>query len=496
MIRGALEADGRLAAKNAVKIRAALRQVADFKRVFEKYQETMPQPTNNPTQDRVRARSWIMLNVYINDEPLRLAVTRAWQEAFILGEVAADEWLRKTREANKADDIEVNWDNWKPGDVDTALNIKNFQKYLAKVNADSYFKTFNKETIINLGTALSDSIELGLDAESAAVMIGRHVASPSRALTIAITEQNRAMSFSTIERYKDAGLAKMEWAVSDPCDICAKNDGQVIQIGQSFASGDQQPPAHPHCRCVLLPVIPGMEDDPADTAGSIIEPPITSEGVVGAEPVTDYRLLEDIPANKIEDYENFQLRQDPEFSNAGSTPTPEMKKALIDYKQADYRSINSWSRNPDKFKEGLLKRNSIETSNEIMQKTEALAKEIDAAIEIAPRTTEPFISYRGVSGDELVEFLDQFTPGTVFEDNGFASTTLNFDIARDFTTITGGTGKTRVLRIVNPEGSKGIMLDAFWGTQGTESEWLLPRGTKFEVIDRMGSIIDVKVVQQ
>ena len=273
MIEGALKADGRLAAKNAVKIRAALRQVTDFKRVFLKYQETMPQPTDNPTQDRVRARSWIMLNVYLNDEPLRMAVTRAWQEAFILGEVAADEWLRKMREANKADDIEVNWDNWKPGDVDTALNIKNFEKYLAKVNADSYFKTFNKETIVNLGTALSDSIELGLDAQSAAVMISKHVASPSRALTIAITEQNRAMSFSTIERYKEAGLQKMEWAVSDPCDICAKNDGQVIQIGQTFASGDQQPPAHPHCRCVLLPVIPGMEDDPQIPGATMVLPP-------------------------------------------------------------------------------------------------------------------------------------------------------------------------------------------------------------------------------
>jgi SPP1 gp7 family putative phage head morphogenesis protein len=297
MIRGALEADGRLAAKNAVKIRAALRQVTDFKRVFEKYQETMPQPTDNPTQDRVRARSWIMLNVYINDEPLRLAVTRAWQEAFILGEVAADEWLRKTREANKADDIEVNWDNWKPGDVDTALNIKNFQKYLAKVNADSYFKTFNKETIVNLGTALSDSIELGLDAESAAVMISKHVASPSRALTIAITEQNRAMSFSTIERYKDAGLAKMEWAVSDPCDICAKNDGQVIQIGQSFASGDQQPPAHPHCRCVLLPVIPGMEDDdPMGIDGGLAPMPDGAPVVVEEEPtiagISEKKLFE------------------------------------------------------------------------------------------------------------------------------------------------------------------------------------------------------------
>jgi SPP1 gp7 family putative phage head morphogenesis protein len=285
MIEGALKADGRLAAKNAVKIRAALRRVTDFKRVFLKYQETMPQPTDNPTQDRVRARSWIMLNVYLNDEPLRMAVTRAWQEAFILGEVAADEWLRKTREANKADDIEVNWDTWKPGDVDTALNIKNFQKYLAKVNADSYFKTFNKETVINLGTALSDSIELGLDAESAAVMISKHVASPSRALTIAITEQNRAMSFSTIERYKDAGLQKMEWAVSDPCDICAKNDGQVIVIGQTFASGDAQPPAHPHCRCVLLPVIPGMEDDdPMGIDGGLAPMPDNAPIVVDEEP--------------------------------------------------------------------------------------------------------------------------------------------------------------------------------------------------------------------
>jgi hypothetical protein len=111
MIKGALEADGRLAAKNAVKIRAALRQVADFKRVFEKYQETMPQPTDNTTQDRVRARSWVMLNVYLNDEPLRASVTRAWAEAYVLGRVAAEEWLRKTREANKADDIEINWDN-------------------------------------------------------------------------------------------------------------------------------------------------------------------------------------------------------------------------------------------------------------------------------------------------------------------------------------------------------------------------------------------------
>jgi SPP1 gp7 family putative phage head morphogenesis protein len=288
MIEGALKADGRIAAKNAVKIRAALHQVTDFKRVFMKYQETMPQPTDNPTQDRVRARSWILLNVYLNDEPLRNAVMQAWADAYVLGAVAASEWIEKTRIANKADDIDVNWDNWKPGDAATALRIKpteGFIKYLTTVNADSYFKKFNKETIVNLGTALSDSIAAGLDAESAAVMIGRHVASPGRALTIAITEQNRAMSFSSIERYKEAGLQKMEWAVSDPCDICAKNDGQVILIGQTFASGDAQPPAHPHCRCVLLPVIPGMEDDPMGIDGTTTTPTTGADGAITNEPI-------------------------------------------------------------------------------------------------------------------------------------------------------------------------------------------------------------------
>ena len=288
MIEGALKADGRLAAKNAVKIRAALRQVADFKRVFNKYQETQPQPTDNPAQDRTRARSWLILNVYLDDEPLRLAVMQAWAEAYVLGAVAASEWLEKTRTANKADDIEINWDKWRPGDTATALRItptEGFIKYLQSVNADSYFKNFNKETIENLGTALSNAITLGLDAESAAVMIGKHVGSASRALTIAITEQNRAMSFSTIQRYQMAGLQKMEWAVSDPCKICAQNENQIVEIGQPFKSNDLQPPAHPHCRCVLLPVIPGMEDDPAGIDGTVTTPTTGADGAITNEPL-------------------------------------------------------------------------------------------------------------------------------------------------------------------------------------------------------------------
>jgi hypothetical protein len=361
MIEGALKADGRIAAKNAVKIRAALHQVTDFKRVFDKYQETQPQPTDSTTQDRTRARSWIILNVYLNDEPLRQTVMRAWAEAYVLGQVAADEWIKKTKEANKADDIEVNWDNWKPGDKATALLLnptKGFEAYLQSTGGASYFKKFNKETIVNLGTALSDSIALGLDAESAAAMIGKHVASPSRALTIAITEQNRAMSFGSIQTYKEAGLQKMEWAVSDPCDVCAKNDGQVVVIGQPFASNDTQPPAHPHCRCVLLPVIPGMEEEPEIPGATIITPPAPEPAFEPPAPVSLISNQELQPSTDLRARNLYRELDDREFKPGEwqILPRDVVKEAAIENLRRAY--INPISREKAEILlgPGLIKR--------------------------------------------------------------------------------------------------------------------------------------------
>ena len=60
MIQGALEADGRIAAKNSVKVRAALRQSIDAEQVFIDYQDTHPYVSDDITQDRARARAWAM----------------------------------------------------------------------------------------------------------------------------------------------------------------------------------------------------------------------------------------------------------------------------------------------------------------------------------------------------------------------------------------------------------------------------------------------------
>jgi SPP1 gp7 family putative phage head morphogenesis protein len=109
--------------------------------------------------------------------------------------------------------------------------------------------------------ALADSIAAGYSPAKAAKVINEKIGDPARALTIAITEQNRAMSLASLYTYQEAQVEQVEWNAVQPCDICAPNDGQVVTLGEAFESGDTQPPAHPNCRCALLPVILGMVDD-------------------------------------------------------------------------------------------------------------------------------------------------------------------------------------------------------------------------------------------
>lgn len=263
MIWGPLKADGRMAAKSAVKIRAALAQTADFKRIFQWYQESQPNISDNRAQDRARARAWVMLNVRVNMTAIIGVLERVYAEGWVTGEAGADEAVAKARLAKKAaDDDLIDWSSWLPGDEAAALLLrpsKAFQRFLASFGIT--LKELTNTTVNDIGNSIADALEQGLSANQAAKLIRRNVASSSRALMIAITEQNRAMSAATINRYKEMQIMQMEWEVSDPCDKCALNANQVVPVGGTFNSGDTQPPAHPNCRCALLPVIPDFGDE-------------------------------------------------------------------------------------------------------------------------------------------------------------------------------------------------------------------------------------------
>ena len=74
---------------------------------------------------------------------------------------------------------------------------------------------------------------------------------------IARTEVISASNGAELEAYKQSGvIEKKEWlAEPDACEICAALDGEVVKLNKMFSGGFDYPPAHPNCRCAILPVI-------------------------------------------------------------------------------------------------------------------------------------------------------------------------------------------------------------------------------------------------
>lgn len=292
---GAHQVDGRIAAKNATKIRAALRQSVDGKQVYLSYQNTQPNVSDNVAQDRARARAWAIMNLRLNNEPVKKALIRLYAEAWVTGDAAAKEAIYEEQQIDKAvssdlnkvteydESVVIDWDLWNPGDEASALLLEPVDAFRELLQDSGTLITGLDRTGYELiGTALSDSIRLGYSPSKAAKLIQDIVGSPARALTIAVTESSRVMNRSAINRYTEAGLDRVKWMAvfgGGACEKCASNDGQVIMLGGTFNSGNTQPPAHPHCRCNLRPVIPDYDNGVNDVAN--ISTKVTKTDKVG-----------------------------------------------------------------------------------------------------------------------------------------------------------------------------------------------------------------------
>jgi hypothetical protein len=248
-----------------------------------------------------------------------------------------------------------------------------------------------------------------------------------------------------METYKEFGLEKHEWLPINPCDVCALNDGAVVNIGSPFPSGVIQPPQHPNCRCALIPVIPDMSETPNQNGVVDIAP----------EPARQLFDVEDMKA-----LQQYQM-QNPNFAQVVSNE--EVYQAVDAYKSNAYGRINEYLRS------GQV--SPLEQSQTI----ERIAQ-IDKAIQAAPGLPEPIVTFRGVkSNDSLDALFGNLRAGDEWIDLGYSSTTMSQEYADLF--VEGWQ-----ITIQNPAGSKGIMIDGLFEYIDQEFEWLLPRGSKFEVI--------------
>lgn len=76
----------------------------------------------------------------------------------------------------------------------------------------------------------------------------------ARALNIARTETAEAQDAGKLSYMVAAGVKMKRWSDYDACEICKANAAAgAIPIDKAFPSGHSHAPAHPNCRCTVLP---------------------------------------------------------------------------------------------------------------------------------------------------------------------------------------------------------------------------------------------------
>ena len=285
MTLGARRASARLAARSAVKIRAALAGSIRPDRIVAAYADTHPAVSEFMSQDRARARAWSILHVRLDLDAFNDVMRKHYADYYALGlNDAQDEMahaLRTQKALTKAGPVSVrlkpqnqatpsatfsiDWNNWKPGNEAAALLLRQpsgLKQLLGNIDIVSRGIADTSHDLI--GGALAKGIALGKTPVEIADDIRDTLSSPERALTIAITEGQRAKIEANVQSYADNGVEQVQWTVNDPdkC-ICVDLEGEVRNVGQDFEDGITQPPAHPNCQCDLLPLMPDLSAYPA-----------------------------------------------------------------------------------------------------------------------------------------------------------------------------------------------------------------------------------------
>ncbi len=86
-----------------------------------------------------------------------------------------------------------------------------------------------------------------------------------RAEMIAVTETTRAYAEGNTAAWEKSGLVEgREWQTANDelvCPICGPLHGTIAKMNEWFRGMYRNPPAHPRCRCVVLPVVTGDTEE-------------------------------------------------------------------------------------------------------------------------------------------------------------------------------------------------------------------------------------------
>lgn len=304
----------------------------------------------------------------------------------------------------------------------------------------------SQTTLDNLQDTLSEGIQAG---ESIPDLRGRvqgtfQDAGRTRANMIARTEANKAANGAGWVQAQNSGVVKTKTWLATMDDRTrpehAAMNGETVPIDESFSNGSMFPD-DVNCRCTLTY---GIDES------KIAEPE--------PEPGDSYRTFS----------EGDELRSwgDEHFGGPAWTGklTPDELQDISDYQNGPHYDLNHWLRSGDELPE------------DIRPVYKAWRDNLDSAIGkgAAP---ENITVFRGFENPEISRNFDALD-GIIIGDDGFVSTTLSEPVARRF----ARSYRDPVLAEIRvPKGTKMGYVDAVNSVD--EYEMLLPRGTRFRVVE-------------
>ena len=266
----------RLAAKRAILIKEALRASVNTNDVVQDIMHSHL-GTNVTTQ---QMRDWAQVHIHPKSNEFMRAFATLYAESYTLGQdialnaIASVSIKKAPTKAQLKRAMGINWSTWKPGNRAAANLVKPSGGLRSLLDArDITIQGINRTSLDRIGTAIANVLQKGETPQGAVPTIMEEIAGyrqqladelgiaiddimedSERALMIAQTEMSRAVSVASRELYTESGVELVEWLVADPCDLCQENeDASPIGIGDTFPSGDTEPPAHPNCVCDIAP---------------------------------------------------------------------------------------------------------------------------------------------------------------------------------------------------------------------------------------------------
>lgn len=149
---------------------------------------------------------------------------------------------------------------WKPGDTAkarTAIEDIDAAPGLTAAldQADKAAQAFADGRLRDIARALADAAAAGSTPADAATAMTPVDA--SRTLAATTTEITRVSAAAAQHTYRKHGMTEGRWlteADGHECPTCAANeDAGPVPTGDPYPSGDTHPPAHPRCRCAVVP---------------------------------------------------------------------------------------------------------------------------------------------------------------------------------------------------------------------------------------------------